>query len=230
VLVKLADNRNINFEVLVWKLICCKDTGCLLEETILERLTSGLEITASFKIHLLTDECGSLVAEFCRRGQIQNPTTMSHTPITEVFVTSNLAFQAMALGKESMAGHWCMQCKASRLQFMDNCKLWTMEELVRCGTDAETKKGDPLLGVKKPLWPFIPLSNYIVPLLHCKIGIGNQLLDKLRAIINEHIACYSPGKEAIRTSIPVIKNIIADTAKERDEWDESAEGGESKRC
>jgi hypothetical protein len=69
----------------------------------------------------------------------------------------------------------------------------------------------------------------MVPLLHCKIGIGNQLLDKLRVIINEHIACYSLGEEAIRASIPVIKNVIADTAKERDEWDESAEGGKKQR-
>ncbi len=115
VLVKLADNRNINFEVLLCKLICCKDTGRLLEETILVRLSSGLEIIATFELHLFTDEGGSLVAEFCPRGQIQNPTKTSHTPITEVFVMGDLAFQAMALGKESIAGHWCMQCKASRL-------------------------------------------------------------------------------------------------------------------
>jgi hypothetical protein len=105
-----------------------------------------------------------------------------------------------------------------------------MEELVRCSADAETKKGDPLLGVKKKLWwPFILLSNYMVPLLHCEIRIGNQLLDKLRVIINEHIACYSSSEEAIRASIPVIKNIITNTAKERDEWDESAEGGKKRR-
>ena len=65
----------------------------------------------------------------------------------------------------------------------------------------------------------------MIPLLHCEIRIGNQLLDKLRAIINKHIACYSPGKEVIHASIPVVKNIIADTAKERNEWDKSAEGG-----
>jgi hypothetical protein len=136
----------------------------------------------------------------------------------------------MALGKESMAGHWCMQCKASRLQFKHDCEMWTMEELVRCGEDAEKNKGDPVLGVKKkPWWPFIPLSNYLTPLLHCLIGIGNQLIEKLRAIINEHIAEYSPGKEATRASIPVLKNIIADTAKERDEWDESDEGGKKQK-
>ena len=81
---------------------------------------------------------------------------------------------------------------------------------------------------KKQWWPFIPLSNYMIPLLHCEIGIGNQLLDKLRAMINKHIACYSPGEEAIRASIPVIKNIITDMAKERNEWDESDEGGKQR--
>jgi hypothetical protein len=53
----------------------------------------------------------------------------------------------MALGKESMAGHWCMQCKATWLKFTDDYKLWTMEDLVRCGEDAEKNKGDPVLGI-----------------------------------------------------------------------------------
>ncbi len=49
-------------------------------------------------------------------------------------------------------------------------------------------------------------------------------MDKLHDIINEYIESYAPGEEAIRSSIPVIKQIIADTAKERDEWDESVDG------
>jgi hypothetical protein len=148
--VELADNRIIDFEVLVCKLICRKDTGCLLEQTILPRLTDGLEIIATFELHIFNDdECSVLVAEYHRHvGPIKNATP-SHIPTTKVFVTGYLAFQAMALGKESMAGHWCMQCKATQQQFSDDCKLWMMDKLVRCGEDAETKKGDPLLGVKK---------------------------------------------------------------------------------
>ena len=103
VLVELADDSKINFELSVCELICRKDTGRLLEETILERLTSGLEIIATFELHLFKDAGGSLIAEFRRPYQIQNPTAMpTHTPITEVFVTGDLAFQAMVLGKESI--------------------------------------------------------------------------------------------------------------------------------
>jgi hypothetical protein len=69
----------------------------------------------------------------------------------------------------------------------------------------------------------------MVPLLRCEIGIGNQLLDWLQAIINEHIACYSTGKEALLTLIQAIKTIIAAMAKESNNWDESAEGGEKQK-
>ncbi len=46
----------------------------------------------------------------------------------------------------------------------------------------------------------------------------------MRDIINEYIESYAPGEESKRSSIPVLKKIITDTAKQRDEWDESDEG------
>jgi hypothetical protein len=149
--VELASNCIIELEVSVCKLICRKDTGCLLEQRILPRLTDGLEILATFKLHIFKDDvCGVLVAEYCRHtGQIQNATP-SHIPTTKVFVMGDWP-STMALGKESMAGHWCMQYKATQLQFNDDCKLWTMDKLVRCGKDAETKNGDLLHGVKKAM-------------------------------------------------------------------------------
>jgi hypothetical protein len=195
VLIELDNEHHLDFEVMSCELICCKGSGRLLEDTILERLTQGLKIISTYELHLSMNEQNSIIAKFCSKGPLTNEptTTTSYTPITKVFMTGDLAFQAMALGKESMAGHWCMQCKASRLQFKHkDCEMWTMEELVRCGDNAEKNKGNPVLGAKKkPWWPFIPLLNYLVPLLHCLIGIGNQLLDKLWAIINEHIAEYS---------------------------------------
>jgi hypothetical protein len=138
----------------------------------------------------------------------------------------------MALGKESMAGHWCMLCTSLRANFLqDDVTLWTMEELVRLGTEAEQRtKGEPELGVKKqPWWPFIPLSNYMIPILHCKIGVGNQMLEKLRDITNEHIEIYAPSEELTRSLIPVLKQIIADTAKLRDDWDASVDGKQWKK-
>ena len=42
-------------------------------------------------------------------------------------------------------------------------------------------ESEPKLGVKKTLWwSFIELTQYVSPLLHCEIGIGNNIFQLLR--------------------------------------------------
>jgi hypothetical protein len=84
-------------------------------------------------------------------------------------------------------------------------------DFVACGAVAES---EPKLGVNKtPWWPFIELIQYVSPLLHCEIEIGNDIFQLLREVINEYIKQYAPGEESIRTSIPALRQIIADTAQ-----------------
>jgi hypothetical protein len=191
------DTTQINFEVSVCELICQKDTAKLIEKTILPRLTHGLKVVATWYLHIERNEVGQILCEF-------KETHSTNFHLVDIFVTGDLAFQAMALGKESMARWWCMQCKAPRAQFLDEeSEMWTMRELVDAGTIAETSESEPKLGVKKrPWWPFIPLTHYVSPLLHCEIGVGNDIFQLLRDIINEYIEAYAPGEESIRLSIP----------------------------
>ena len=58
----------------------------------------------------------------------------------------------------------------------------------------------------------------------CEIGIGNVIFELLRDIINRFIEKYAPGEESIRASVPLLKQIIAITAKQRDDWDASPDG------
>jgi hypothetical protein len=222
--VNLMGNRIIDFEVSVCELICRKDTSKLIESTILPRLTKGLEIVATWHLHIEMNDDGLLECEF-------KQTRSENSQLINIYVTGDLAFQAMALGKESMAGWWCMLCKAPRSQFLDqDSEMWTMEELVRCGTIAENNNDEPQLGVKqRPWWPFIPLTNHVSPILHCEIGIGNLHFELFRDIINEHIEIYAPGEQSIRLAIPTLKQIIASTSTQRDEWDNSPEGNSWKR-
>jgi hypothetical protein len=89
------------------------------------------------------------------------------------------------------------------------------------GTVAES---EPKLGVNKTQWwPFIELIQYVSPLFHCEIEIGNNIFQLLREV-NEYIEQYAPGEELIRTSIPTHRQIIADTAQMRNEWDDSTKG------
>ncbi len=50
--VDLISNRIINFEVSVCELICCKDTGKLIKSMILTQLTKGLDIVATWHLHI----------------------------------------------------------------------------------------------------------------------------------------------------------------------------------
>eukprot|EP00571_Detonula_confervacea_P003536 CAMPEP_0172312070 /NCGR_PEP_ID=MMETSP1058-20130122/16571_1 /TAXON_ID=83371 /ORGANISM="Detonula confervacea, Strain CCMP 353" /LENGTH=76 /DNA_ID=CAMNT_0013025419 /DNA_START=24 /DNA_END=254 /DNA_ORIENTATION=- len=62
--------------------------------------------------------------------------------------------------------------------------MWTMEELKRIA--GEVGRGKPKMGVKgMPWWDFIPLQNWMVPLLHTLIGIGNDLLVSFRDWVYE---------------------------------------------
>ena len=95
-------------------------------------------------------------------------------------------------------------------------------DFVARGAVAES---EPKLGVNKtPWWPFIEITQYVSPLLHCEIGIGNDIFQLLREVINEYIEQYAPGEESIRTSIPTLGQIIADTAQQQNKWDDSPEG------
>lgn len=215
----------LDFEVLVCKLICRKDTGPLLEATILPKLTEGLSVIASTPIHIYEDlDCG-----LCCKFEVPTPdkSPRSNSVNVDLYITGDLAFQSMALGKESMASHWCTLCKAHKSKFLDDdYEVWTMEELTKAGKEAGKTKGEPKLGIKQePWWPFIPITHYIVPLLHCEIGVGNQLLQKLRDIANEHLENMTLDEVSVRSSIPVLKNIIAVTAKKRDECDACNENG-----
>jgi hypothetical protein len=62
------------------------------------------------------------------------------------------------------------------------------------------------------------------PLLHCEVGIGNVLFELLRDLNNKHIEIYAPGEQSNRLAIPALKQIIASTATQRDEWDNSVDG------
>jgi hypothetical protein len=62
--VHLTDNRVIEFEVLVCELICRKDTGKLIESTILSRLTRGLGIVATWYLHIKNNKQGQTKCEF----------------------------------------------------------------------------------------------------------------------------------------------------------------------
>jgi hypothetical protein len=168
--VKLCDGYIIEFNVSACKLICRKDTAKLIQQycqVLPLDSWSWQHIPSTYK-----DEHGNILCEFSSQTCRTTEHAVETIPNVEVHVTGDLAFLAMVFGKESMSGHWCMlctmqmQCTLTQDQ-LNAVKRWTMEEYCMLGDEAEKQKGEPKLGVKKkPWWPFIPVSHFMVPLLH----------------------------------------------------------------
>ena len=70
--VDLIGDRIIDFEVSVCELICCKDTGKLIERTILPRLTKCLDIVATWHLHMELNDDGLLVCKFKQNCSINS--------------------------------------------------------------------------------------------------------------------------------------------------------------
>jgi hypothetical protein len=186
---ELQDGEQLYFEVCCCKLICRKDTSVLLEKTILPHLTTGLKIISTQPLNIYLNANDTLLCTSFTplNEQTNNPVTIQ----VSVFITGNLAFQAMIMGIEAMSGHHCLMCQLIRKEFNDDRHAhglpWTFPELVCIGKEVNSNR-TPQQGVKQePQWLFLKFEHHMVPLLHCLIGISNNLLDKFCDIINEFI-------------------------------------------
>jgi hypothetical protein len=177
VLIDISEGSTIDFEVFVIKLICRKDTAKLIEATILPGLTSGLKKVATLPLHIHYNNHNSKIhCKFSKTSTIPFTQHLTTIETVDCYITGDLAFQAMSMGRESMAGYWCLLCLANQPQFLGDYPPWLMEDLCCLGNKAATQKGKPEWGVKqRPRFPFIQVAHHMVPLLHCMIGIGNNL-------------------------------------------------------
>lgn len=189
----LESGEEVYCEILACELICRTDSSELLERTILPRLSKGLEIMAMTNLHIYSTDENSLLCSFTPPPiQIDEQHTILEV---QIFVTGDLSFQAMTLGREDMSGKHCMMCKTSGTQMnkdrhtIGDC--WTFPELESIGKDSVEKK-KALHGVKNvPWWSFLKFEHHMVPLLHCLIGVGNNLLDRFCDVVNEFIEIKS---------------------------------------
>ena len=113
-----------------------------------------------------------------------------------------------------------------RAEFSELSKVgvaWTMHEL--CEMAELVDEGEAKFGVKKkPWWPFIPLTNYVVPLLHVLISTGNGILGSFRDWVNDKIKCLNKQEIRTRCAVVTAEHKIVDLVAKHDGWMASAAG------
>ena len=101
----------------------------------------------------------------------------------------DLAWFTAILGKVNMSGKWCTWCKLGYSRFLTGPdavgveeELWTLAQLKhhkdQIDMDEIGDKPSDIMGVTdEMLINCIPISSFIVPILHTMIGVGNKLLN-----------------------------------------------------
>jgi len=213
-------------EVTVCEVICRKDSAELLEKTLVEKMTPYIKKINDEQLWIYRVD----QEVHCSYGE--RPANIANHMIKDVktwlFVTGDLAFYAMALGRESMSGHWCFLCKLKKSMFAsgDAGDHWTMEQLIDVANKVESSKNKkPQEGVKtKPWWPFIPLKHFMVPLLHVLIGIGNDLLTSFRDWVNDEVECLHQQEVRTRQAATTAEHKIIDYGAEFETYKMSPRG------
>ena len=103
--------------------------------------------------------------------------------------------------------------------------VWIIETLkVMSKSNA---KNDDYLGVKEqPYQGFIEVDNFICPILHNQINLGNNVFHNLLDYGNEYIEKLTILEDKARNSLLVIDSSIEEKVLLRDEFDVSDEGKE----
>ena len=87
------------------------------------------------------------------------------------------------------------------------------------------KKGAGQKGIKGfACWPFIPIYRFVVPLLHCLIGIGNDVFDAFSDWINKDVEELDKQEMRLQNILPSTERMIEERVTERKVWDTSKKG------
>ncbi len=111
-----------------------------------------------------------------------------------VFITRDLAFLSTLLGKENMATAWCPWCRLSKLEWSskdhERGETWSIDKIIQLRERVEqgllTVSPENIRGcTEMPLFDAVPIENYVVPVLHILIGVGNALVNALFEFVEE---------------------------------------------
>jgi len=129
-----------------------------------------------------------------------------------------------------MAAH-CYLCQLSHNEFLDllkDGKSWSSADLLEVAAQVGANpKLKLMMGVKDVLWrSFIPVENFVVPLLHVLIGVFNDLWDKCRWIVSELIDYVSPEEANYRARLVELQlqSKIERMQSNKKDWDKSEDG------
>ncbi len=205
---------------------CKKEVGAILESTIIDWLAEDLKYIHENRLHLLNVD--GIAAMTCFESDLEDGQDNLIDPIViEQFMAGDLAWESFCLGKEGAANHWCIYCKLAPSAWSrphDKGELWDIAGL--CQMADSSDKGSKRLGVKRqPYFPWIPVENYILPVLHLCIGLGNNVIDYFGHVVEWKLTKLSVEERAWKDRVIALdSSLIQQSRNEVNQWKTSDSG------
>lgn len=210
---------------------CTKDTRDILDKTIGSHLNDGLHrivnkyLVAHSTLVNNNEYCNVVI--FAEEPPAAANSEHNFTFETRTFVSGDMAFFAVALGKENMSTAWCTWCKLSKLQWSavghEVGEPWTIEGInnIRDSVEINNMREIPenIKGcTMRPLFDAVPVSNYILCMLHIIIGVGNTLIGSLLEWVEERVEKLTADEISMRNSVLYAEVQHAVVEKEYNDW------------
>ena len=235
VTIRTKDNKEYSRQYSVADVDCRKDSSKVLSNTVMKPLVKGMNdiATGTLFFALEEDDDGKKRYNVELKQDTDNETNMKPDiePIKPMsFLTGDLAFLSIMLGRETFSGWWCMYCMLFKPEWQEKpdtvIQGLKIADLRQQHDDNITHnhKGKDMKGVK--MYPFIKEGTLVVfPVLHAMIGVGNNIMDYFFDEIDRFIEPISRAELAARESIPNNKALLEVEQNKLITWLDSLQGG-----
>ena len=234
VLVLLKNNTILKKTIGISTVNSNKDSGKVFRETIEPYVTRDLRLLNDSSVVLTVDDSGYVQCHLQPKGEGSSRNLLNVT-IEDIvlLITGDIKWYCMLLGMEDMASSWCIYCvlKATVWRQQGHAKGDARTiELINSIVDQYnlTDTSKPVMGVKcKPVWDFIPITHYVLSLLHIQMGIFNDIDDWFMRSVHKMVV-WSTKKHQLFDKWTVSKSEV-DTARVAIENFDKFNGGKRRR-
>jgi len=154
---------------------------CMMEKDV----ASGVSADGRFVVSK-----DSHSAHYALKDEVIDMNLYSVIPL-HFFLSGDLAFYAMSLGKEGLSGAHCYVCDSSKVswQNIDHVKgdIWMLDKIQQVCTMLVTL-GQHVKGiVQEPLITCIDVNHYMLPMMHIMMGIGKLFWTTFLILLTEFL-------------------------------------------
>uniref|UniRef100_A0A7S2KVQ7 Uncharacterized protein n=1 Tax=Skeletonema marinoi TaxID=267567 RepID=A0A7S2KVQ7_9STRA len=146
------------------------------------------------------------------------------------YLTGDLEFLAMILGREGYASWWCMFCMRYKPEWQqkpeDIIQGLDIDELIAQHTSNVTQQhtSTNMKGVKEV--PYLKKGTIVIfPCLHGMLGVGNAIMDFFYDEIDRFVEPITGAELAVRQSIPNNNVLLEEEVHSLTLWNNSVTGG-----